>query len=182
MRSGRGRTSEARADRLEQRDKRGGGGGPTARAKDRARRSAHSLKTCPLQHLYTHSATTRNQSACKPRSHSRERGRARRDLMRERRHSWQTGFGEKESKRERRPNAGVELQLALTPVVREGEKGSSLLSVSSFCGAACLAKTVTELGRRDAMRCAASSKTSPRSGSDFQRRPAACRTRSHGPQ
>ena len=52
----------------------------------------------------------------------------------------------------------MELQLALTPVVREGEKGSSLLSVSSFCGAACLAKTVTELGRRDAMRCAASSK------------------------
>ena len=43
--------------------------------------------------------------------------------MRERRHSWQTGFGEKESKRERRPNAGVELQLALTPVVREGGEG-----------------------------------------------------------
>ena len=39
-----------------------------------------------------------------------------------------------------------------------GEKGSSLLSVSSFCGAACLAKTVTELGRRDAMLYAASSK------------------------
>ena len=73
--SGRGRTSEARADRLEHpNETRGGGGGPTARAKDRARRSAHSLETCPLQHLYTHSA-------------------------------------------------GVELQLALTPVVREGGEG-----------------------------------------------------------
>ena len=101
--------------------------------------------------------------------------------MRERRHSCQTGFGEKESKRERRPNARVELQRALAPVVRAGEGFVTALGL--FFLRRCVPDEDCDGARAslcDAMR--GELKTSPRSGAGFQRRPAACRARSHGPQ